>query len=528
MELAAARFPGFPSTVQDSVRYHTVLLVALIDILALVLIHSLYWLIAGLNQPIADLHQFRQTQTAITAYWIWRGGPLLAYETPVLGSPWSIPFEFPVYQYLLAAMRLIGIPFEAGGRLLSFAFYLGLLWPLKVLFRNLGLGLIDYLILTILLLSAPIYVYWSRTVMMESCALFFAAAWLAFLVQFLRTHSSKDAWIAISFGILAVLTKLTTFAAFGLLGGIAFVHAAVVAFRGGLTRSSDRMLVWAVLAGILPIFSGVAWVFYSDHLKLANLLGSQLTSQALAGWNFGSIEQRFSSRFWLGAMSNRMLPDIFGFSLIPALIAGGAALGSRKYAWLLGLAILGFFTPLLIFTNLHFEHNYYQYANALFLLAVAGFGLAKLAESGRAALSTVLLVVIVAGQLIYFNANFARVIAADYSGSRQVAVGSLAKQLTTPDASLLIIGDDWNSAIPYHAERRALAIPYTAQSESINKILAAPQGYLADAPLGAIIYCPDQVGNYPSNQAEIRQFVSGRKSLGAAAGCQILTPYRQP
>ncbi len=94
--------------------------------------------------------------------------------------------------------------------------------------------------------------------------------------------------------------------------------------------------------------------------------------------------------------------------------------------------------------------------------------------------------------------------------------------------SLLIIGDDWNSAIPYHAERRALAIPYTAQSDSISKILAAPQVYLGDAPLGAIIYCPDQVGNYPSNQTEIRQFVAGRKSLGAAAGCQILTPYRQP
>ena len=324
------------------------------------------------------------------------------------------------------------------------------------------------------------------------------------------------------------MTKLTTFAAFGLLGGIAFVHAVVVAFKGGLTRSTDRVLVWAVLAGILPIVSGVAWVFYSDHLKLANLLGSQLTSQALAGWNFGSIEQRFSSRFWLGAISNRMLPDIFGFSVIPALIAGGAALGSRKYSWLLGLSILGFFAPLLIFTNLHFEHNYYQYANALFLLAAAGFGLAKLAESGRAALSTVLLVVIVAGQLVYFNANFASAIAADYSGSRQVAIGSLAKKLTTPDASLLIFGEDWSSAIAFHSERRALTLPYKAEPETVNKILANPQGYLGDAPLGAIIYCPDQVGNYASNQAEIRQFVSVRKSLGAAAGCQILTPYRQP
>jgi hypothetical protein len=365
-------------------------------------------------------------------------------------------------------------------------------------------------------------------VMMESCALFFAAAWLAFLVQFLRTHSTRDARIAIIFGILAVLTKLTTFAAFGLLGGIAFLHAAVVTYRGGLNRSSDRVLVWAVLAGIIPILSGAAWVVYSDHVKLANMLGSQLTSEALATWNFGTIGQRFSRQFWLEAISNRMLPDILGFSLIPALIAGGAALGSRKYARLLALSILGFFTPLLIFTNLHIEHNYYQYANAIFLLTVVGFGLARIAESGRTMLCGALLVVIVAGQLIYFNTGFAQVITADYSMTRQVAAGQLAKQLTTPDASLLIIGDDWSSAIGYHSQRKSLALPYTAAPDSVNKILTNPQNYLGDAPLGAIVYCADQARHYGSNQTEIRQFVSGRRLLGAAGGCQIFSPYRRP
>ncbi len=508
-------------------RYRTVLLVVLADILALVAIHSLYWLFAGLNQPIADLHQFRQTQTAITAYWIWRGGPLLAYQTPVLGFPWSIPFEFPVYQYLLAALRLIGVPFEAGGRLLSFAFYAALLWPIRVLFRNLGLGLVDYLIMAILLLAAPIYIYWSRTVMMESCALFFAAGWLAYLVQYLRNHSSRDAWIVLCFGALAVLVKPTTFAAFGILGGIAFVDSAAAGLRSGLNPGKIRVLAIAAALGTVPVIAGGVWVIYSDHLKLANLLGSQLTSEALTTWNFGTLAQRFSSQFWLGAISNCMLPDIFGFSLIPALLAGGAALVSRKYAYLLALTILGFFAPMLIFTNLHIEHNYYQYANALFLLAAAGLGLAALVESRRPSLATGLLAIIVVGQLIYFDNGFARVITADYSGSRQFAVGSLAKRLTTPDTSLLIIGDDWNSAIAFHAERRALTIPFSALPDSVNRIFANPQQYLGDSPLGAIVYCADQAANYAANQAEIRQFVSGRRSLGEAGGCQVLTPYRQ-
>src|SRR5262249_52359859 len=86
------------------------LLAVLAVLLGTISAPALFWLLVGLTQPIADLHQFRQTQTAIAAYWIWRGGPWLAYETPVLGYPWSIPFEFPIFQYLLAALRLIGIP----------------------------------------------------------------------------------------------------------------------------------------------------------------------------------------------------------------------------------------------------------------------------------------------------------------------------------------------------------------------------------------------------------------------------------
>src|SRR5690242_6357999 len=101
MELAAGEAQSFTAAVAESTRSQTLLVVVLVDILALVALHSGYWLVAGINQPIADLHQFRQTQTAITAYWMAKGGPWLAYETPVLGYPWSIPFEFPVYQYLL-------------------------------------------------------------------------------------------------------------------------------------------------------------------------------------------------------------------------------------------------------------------------------------------------------------------------------------------------------------------------------------------------------------------------------------------
>ena len=103
MEEIAVKFDEFRS-IRGTRDQDSALFTVLAVLLAIVSVHALFWLFVGLNQPIADLHQFRQTQTAITAYWIWRGGPWLAYETPVLGYPWSIPYEFPIFQYLLAAL----------------------------------------------------------------------------------------------------------------------------------------------------------------------------------------------------------------------------------------------------------------------------------------------------------------------------------------------------------------------------------------------------------------------------------------
>jgi hypothetical protein len=50
------------------------------------------------EQPILEFHGFRQTQTAITSYWMMQEGWQLDYQTPVAGYPWAIPFEFPLIQ----------------------------------------------------------------------------------------------------------------------------------------------------------------------------------------------------------------------------------------------------------------------------------------------------------------------------------------------------------------------------------------------------------------------------------------------
>jgi ABC-type transport system involved in cytochrome c biogenesis permease component len=70
---------------------------------------------------------------------------------------------------------------------------------------------------------------------------------------------------------------------------------------------------------------------------------------------------------------------VLGSCALAGLVALGAAVGSKHYMRLVVLSLVGFLVPMLIFTNVHIVHNYYQYANGLFLLAAVSFGLTNLA-----------------------------------------------------------------------------------------------------------------------------------------------------
>ncbi len=54
-----------------------------------ILVFAIYQQIAAyysrLGEPLLGMYEFRETQTALSAYWMSVGGPKLIYETPVLG-----------------------------------------------------------------------------------------------------------------------------------------------------------------------------------------------------------------------------------------------------------------------------------------------------------------------------------------------------------------------------------------------------------------------------------------------------------
>jgi hypothetical protein len=504
----------------------TTIVISSILLLSLALAGYDLWI--GLKNPIIDFFGFRQTQTAISAYWIQKGGPWLAYETPVLGAPWSIPFEFPVYQLLTALVASSGLPLDVAGRLVSFAFFIGALAPLWLLLRSFGFRPSVFAIIGAIYISAPIYAFWGRTVMIESAAVFFGLSWLAFVAAYLKRPNFGLLVVAIACGCLAVLTKSTTFPGFGILGGLFFAASIFYAWRRGSFHSRLNTFVKAFLACALPLAVGFAWLLYSDAVKAHNPFGAGLTQAALPGWYHGTIAQRLSLQFWRDAILERAGPDIFGYSLILVPLIIGAGLTSRRHAVPILLSAVAFLTPLLLFTNLHLIHNYYQTANAIFALAAVGFSIAALLERNKV-IATCALACVLLGQWAYFRNVYIPIIESSRfsDDSDRYEIGLLAKSLTSPSDGLLVLGDTFSSEIPYYAERKSLVL-YSAWATPnrlapvISGPASGPQSYLGGASLGAIIECTGRE-HYSD---EITQFLKGRRVLAEAGHCRILSPGR--
>jgi hypothetical protein len=513
-----------PAAVSRFVRNELTLDRLLLGLLALALLVALAVLCLGMFQPLLDQFFARQTQTALTSYWLIRGGPIFAYETPVLGFPWSVPFEFPLYQILAALLSETGVPLDAAGRITSFVFFIGCLWPMRVLFRAFRFDDVAFPCVAILFLLCPLYLYWGRTFMVETCAVFFSFLWLAYLARFLAAPALASAVIATFAGSLGILAKSTTFPAFAMLGGLLFLKECYAAWTDRAVAQRVRPILLALVVLAVPLVVGGAWSTYSDMVRVHNEIGAQIAASALARWIFGTWDQRIGATLWRDIIWGRALTDAFGYAAIPAVVLMGASLPSRQYAYAVLAAVVAFLVPFLVFTNLHMVHFYYQTANAIFIVAAAGLGLASIVSAKRIAIAVVFLAVVVAGQLIYFCSAYAIYLTHDFSGEPLFRIAKLARAQTEPGASLLVIGDDWSSTTPYYAQRKALAIPAWITLTSWQRMLAAPQEYLDDVRLGGVVYCADKAPQDPERKALIDAFLAGRAVLGEAGPCRLLAP----
>ena len=445
------------------------------------------------NQPLLDMHDFRQTQTAISAYWMTRGGPLWLYETPLFGPDWRVPFEFPLYQWLVAALAGSGLPLslDQSGRLVSVAALLACLWPLRVSLRLFGAAPELVGTACVLFLAAPIHVFWGRSVMIETLALLLAMGFTAVVQAMVARRQYALAWPATLLATAAAAVKITTFFGFAALAGAVVAVAIASDLRAHRLRQAASLAVAAALPVAIALACLLYWLHVSDAAKSASPLTAWLTSDQLSAWNHGTLAQRFSSAFWLDTVAGRSARDILGYGawLIPLVFAASLLRRDRRGMAGLCLVPLAFFLlPMLVFTNLHLIHNYYQVANAVFLVVFAAAAI-HFASRGRARwLAPVLTGACVVGMLVHGWQHFLPPMRQDTAAHPAIAIARVIRAEVDRDDILVTAGLNWAATVPYYSQRRALMILRESDLSSLPADFPTrekPGG----ARVGALVQC---------------------------------------
>jgi len=463
---------------------------------------SLGFLICGIvifwyttcNQPLIDQHSFRQCQTAMTAQWFALGSPIqsfLYYETPELGAPWRVPFEFPLYQAVVAATsRTFGLPLTNVGRMVSGIFFLLSLWPIHSLAKSFNLGRRFFYIISAFLLSSPLYLYWSRTFMIESTAVFFGFAFLACIEKAL----SRDSWpwwiCGLLSGIFCALVKITTFPSFGVAAvGLALWKSSYRFSRQQL-RCLAKHLAIVFFLGFAAILIAVLWTAHADSIKTQNPLTQTLTSKALGAWNYGTLQQKLNLDLWCNVLWLRVIPEIFGTVWIGGFfVATICFCRGRELVLVLSFCVL-FLLPMILFTNLHVVHNYYQYANAFWLIFALATCTCALSRKLPPIAAMWVCVLIVASQILgFYQGGFYA--AVELFDNRFLEVAKKIRNATHEGTALLVFGDDWSPEVAFYSKRKALYIRGCLGSvkaeEVYSQIIHNPAAVFGDCTLGAIV-----------------------------------------
>ena len=477
--------------------------------LGLLIIFYFFYNIYYSDINIAEsIHNFRQTQTALTAFYLesWK---LYLYETPVLGGPsWRIPFEFPIYQAVVKLFNILtGVPLVQSGKIISFLFFSLSLIPVVKIFKflNFDIFLIKYLVAFILI--CPIYFYWSGTFMIESAALFFILCFIYFAIKiifYFPIINLRDLVYASVFLVLTGLQKSTY-----IVGPLIVFPLLFIFINFGKITNNHKIFLKILIYFILSILLIYFWIYYSDIVKSESYGGKWLTSHGLKGWNYGRLSYLIDLTFYNQIFfervffSSSLLVFIFFLSLLNLIF-------DDKKSRLFSICCLTLFLlPILIFRNLFFVHDYYLTANVIFVQIFIGFNMHNITKNSTIffnnfkfnnnLLSTILLLSIF---IIYANSPLGKYY---YKSKKNAGVNNILemtndiKENSNKYDTLIYYGFDWSSVIAFYSERKSLGARNFSH-EDIDNIYPEPSLILNCLNFQISPATHEQISNFYINQ----------------------------
>ena len=300
---------------------------------------------------------FRETQT------LWgvrdavvSGFTLFNLETPVLGSPFRIPFEMPLFQNFSAAIcKFLQLEIVFGTRAVSLICFCVTTYLYSKLIKK-KLGFVYAVVFLFLSTLSPFAILWSGIGLIENFTNLLLALYVWFLVLYL--DEKRLIFLAISFLFLSLtsLSKITT--SFPL----AISLYIVILYQNQIMHQSKGFWFWLkrisydsnlFLVAFFSLIPGYVWSIYADSVKNSSAATEWLTSSNLQSWNFGTLDQRVTLFSWQAIAGRLYLLVGVTIFLVPFLLKV-----KRLFPRILILFFVGV-SPVLVYFNLYVVHDYY-------------------------------------------------------------------------------------------------------------------------------------------------------------------------
>lgn len=316
--------------------------------LSLIIIFGFWVRLYKIDGPIADVHSWRQADTAaVTRNFIKEGfNPFFpkyddmsgVAEQPIV-NPGRFRFvEFPVYNIFVYPLYLFFGIDERYHRLISILFSLGstsLIFFIVRKYINSAVGLISSFVFAFL----PFNVFFSRTTLPEPTFVFFSLAMIYFLDKWI--WGGRKIWKILGFISLAIAFLVKPYAIFFFLPLLYSVYAS-----GKNKKFWIRFLIFSAIA-LIPFAFWRLWIL------------QQPEGIPASNWLFNGDGIRFRPAFWWWIISERIGGEILGATGI-VLFVIGLITKPKNGNYFLHFWVLSSFLFMAIVATGNVRHDYYQ------------------------------------------------------------------------------------------------------------------------------------------------------------------------
>jgi hypothetical protein len=266
---------------------------------------------------------------------------------------------------------------------------------------------------------------------------------------YLEKGGLKLLLVLVAAGLLGITTKVTTF----LLGlGLVGLYL-IYTFKNKreLIQKGKLKLLSLGILFITLATSLIAWTNHCDRQKRESYIGNYLTSNKLNNWNFGTFTQRFEIQNWSNLFYHSGYTLFLSFIILTIILVSST---NRKTNSMAIIWILTGIAGTMVFFNLYAVHNYYHYANTLFLLIGIAFFISRIVELKK---RRNWVIGLVAFSLWLYHISYSQIQTIDNGEMKEIS--SFVEKKSNPEDVVMIVGKDWSPEIAYYSHRKCITVP---------------------------------------------------------------------